>query len=70
MKTWIDQPYGESEITRLEQEPFLAMESLLKRIDAIDQQLREAQAEYVAQFELKRLAVAAGAETSGVLVRF
>jgi hypothetical protein len=45
------------------------MESFLARIDAIDQQLREAQAEQEAQVELERAAIAAaGAEPSAVLV--
>ena len=46
-----------------------ATESFLARIDAIDQQLREAQEEQEAQFELERAAIAAaGAESSAVLV--
>jgi hypothetical protein len=44
-RCWIDHPYGEEEITRLEDELLPAMESFLARIDAIDQQLREAQKE-------------------------
>jgi hypothetical protein len=65
----IDHPYGEEEISRLEDELLPAMESFLARIDAIDQQLREAQEEQEAQFELERAALAAaGAESSGVLV--
>ena len=45
------------------------MESFLARIDAIDQQLREAQAEQEALIELERAAIAAaGAESSAVLV--
>ena len=46
-----------------------AAESFLARTDAIDQQLREAQEEREAQFELERAAIAAaGAESSAVLV--
>ena len=68
-RCWIDHPYGEEEITRLEDELLPAMESFLARIDAIDQQLREAQEEQEAQFELERAAIAAaGAEPSVVLV--
>ena len=68
-RCWIDHPYGEEEITRLEDELLPAMESFLARIDAIDQQLREAQEEQEAQFELERAAIAAaGAEASAVLV--
>ncbi|MEY4806543.1 MAG: hypothetical protein RLZZ206_932 [Cyanobacteriota bacterium] len=45
------------------------MESFLARMDAIDQQLREAQEEQEAQVELKRAALAAAdAESSAVLV--
>ena len=51
-RCWIDHPYGEEEITRLEDELLPAMESFLERIDVIDQQLREAQDRQVAQFEL------------------
>jgi len=45
------------------------MESFLERIDAIDQQLREAQAEQETQVEQERAAMAAaGAEPSAVLL--
>jgi hypothetical protein len=65
-RCWIDHPSGEEEITRLEDELLPAMESFLARIDAIDQQLREAQED---QVELERSAIAAaGAESSAVLV--
>ena len=68
-RCWIDHPYGEEEITRLEDELLPAIESFLERIDAIDQQLREAQEEQEAQVELKRAALAAAdAESSAVLV--
>ncbi len=68
-RCWIDHPYGEEEITRLEDELLPAIESFLERIDAIDQQLREAQEEQEAQVELERAAIAAaGAEASAVLV--
>ena len=70
-RCWIDHPYGEGKITRLEDELLPAMESFLERIDVIDQQLREAQDEQVAQFELERTAIAAAdAESSAVLVPF
>lgn len=70
-RCWIDHPYGEEEITRLEDELLPAMESFLPRMDAIDQQLREAQEEQEAQVELERAAIAAaGAEPSAVLVPF
>jgi hypothetical protein len=68
-RCWIDHHYGEEEITRLEDELLPAMESFLARIDAIDQQLREAQEEQEAQVELERAALAAaGAEALAVLV--
>ena len=68
-RCWIDHPYGEEEITRLEDELLPAMESFLARMDAIDQQLREAQEEQEAEFEKERSALAApGAESSAVLV--
>jgi hypothetical protein len=57
-RCWSDHPYGEEEITRLEDQLLPAMESFLERIDAIDQQLREAQEEQEAQFELERAAMA------------
>ncbi|GDX78084.1 hypothetical protein LBMAG41_31640 [Cyanobium sp.] len=68
-RCWIDHHYWEEEITRLEDELLPAMESFLARIDAIDQQLREAQEEQEAQVELEREAIAAaGPEASAVLV--
>jgi hypothetical protein len=75
-RCWIDHPYGEEEITRLEDELLPVMESFLSRIVdvvfreaiAIDQQLREAQEEQEAQFELERAATAAKA--SGAMVPF
>jgi hypothetical protein len=59
-RCWIDHPYGEEEITRLEDELFPAMESFLALIldavfrvaGAIDQQHREAEAEHEAEVEL------------------
>ena len=68
-RCWIDHPYGEEEITRLEDELLPAMESFLARIDAIDQQLREAQEEQEVEFEKERSAIAAaGGESLAVLV--
>jgi len=43
-RCWIDQPYGEEEITRLEQELLPAMEQFLERIGEIDRQLKLEQA--------------------------
>jgi hypothetical protein len=42
-RCWIDQPYGEEEITRLEQELLPAMEGFLERMDEIYRQLELAQ---------------------------
>jgi hypothetical protein len=68
-RCWIDHPYGEEEITRLEDELLPAMESFLALINAIDQLLREVQAEQEAEAELERAAMAAaGAESSTVLM--
>ena len=42
-RTWIDQPYGEEELTRLEQEVLPAMEGFLQRLQEIDAELLAAQ---------------------------
>jgi hypothetical protein len=42
-RPWIDHPYGEEEITLLEEELLPAMDRFLSRIEEIDQQLEEAQ---------------------------
>jgi hypothetical protein len=75
-RCWIDHPYREEEITRLEDELLPAMESVLertvdavfrvgaafsKRAVAIDQQFREVQEEHEAQVELERAAMLAKA---------
>jgi len=49
-RCWIDQPYGEEEITRLEQELLPAMEQFLARIGEIDARLEAAR-----QAEIERL---------------
>jgi hypothetical protein len=49
---------GEEEMTRLEDELLPTMGSFLARINAIDQQLRAAQAEQEAQVEREREAMA------------
>ncbi|MCT0225609.1 hypothetical protein [Synechococcus sp. CS-1328] len=38
-RCWIDQPYGEEELTLLEEEVLPVMAAFLERIDAIDQGL-------------------------------
>jgi hypothetical protein len=38
-RTWIEQPYGEEEITLLEEEVILAIQQCLKRVDELDERL-------------------------------
>ena len=38
-RTWIEQPYGEEEITILEEEGIPAIQQCLKRVDELDQRL-------------------------------
>ena len=38
-RTWIEQPYGEEEITLLEEEVIPAMQQCLKRVDELDERL-------------------------------
>ena len=38
-RTWIEQPYGEEEITRLEEEVMPAIQGCLARIEELDQRL-------------------------------
>ncbi len=38
-RTWIEQPYGEKEITLLEEEVIPAIQQCLKRMDDLDQRL-------------------------------
>jgi hypothetical protein len=40
-RTWIEQPYGEEEITLLEEEVIPAIQQCLARIDEIDQEIEE-----------------------------
>jgi hypothetical protein len=42
-RPWIDHPYGEEEITRLEEEVMPVLASFLARIDEIDQALEAEQ---------------------------
>ena len=39
-RTWIDRPYGEEEISRLEEEVLPAIQQCLARVDEIDQALQ------------------------------
>jgi hypothetical protein len=38
-RTWIEQPYGEEEITRLEEEVIPAIQQCLARVEELDQEL-------------------------------
>ena len=58
-RTWIDQPYGEEELTRLEQELLPAMAGFLQRINEIDAQLEAAQAAEIHRAQVA-LALVAG----------
>ena len=42
-RTWIEQPYGEEEITLLEEEVIPAIQQCLKRVDELDERLLEQQ---------------------------
>ena len=43
-RPWVDHPYGEEEISLLEEEVLPAMAAFLKRVDAIDQAIEADQA--------------------------
>lgn len=49
-RPWIDHPYGEEEITLMEEELLPAMDRFLTRIEEIDQQLEEAQVQEASAF--------------------
>ncbi len=51
-RTWIEHPYGEEEITLLEEEVLPAIQQCLQRVDAIDQVLLEEQDARVALAQL------------------
>ena len=61
-RTWSEQPYGEEEITLLEEEVLPAIAQCLARIDAIDSALS------AAGEELYRQEVLAAAQKRGVLL--
>ena len=60
-RTWIEHPYGEEEITLLEEEVLPAIQQCLQRVDAIDQVLLEEQDAQIALEQLRQ-EVAAKAE--------
>jgi hypothetical protein len=51
-RTWIEQPYGEEEITLLEEEVLPVLQQCLARVDELDQQLL-AQQELLQRCRLK-----------------
>jgi len=54
-RTWIEQPYGEEEITLLEEEVIPAIQQCLKRVDELDQRLlAEQELLYRCQLEAER----------------
>lgn len=57
-RTWIDQPYGEEELTRLEQELLPAMAGFLQRINEIDAELEAAQEAEIARVQAAMALVA------------
>lgn len=54
-RTWIEHPYGEEEITLLEEEVLPAMQHCLQRVDAIDAALQEEQDARIAIAQLQEL---------------
>ena len=60
-RTWIEFPYGEEEITLLEEEVLPAIQQCLQRVDAIDAALQEEQEARIA-IEQLRQQLAADAE--------
>ncbi len=65
-RTWIEFPYGEEEITLLEEEVIPAIQQCLQRVDAIDAALQEEQEARIA-IEQLRQQLAAVAEGTGAL---
>jgi hypothetical protein len=65
-RTWIEFPYGEEEITLLEEELIPAIQQCLQRVDAIDAALQEEQEARIA-IEQLRQQLAADAEGTGGL---
>ena len=65
-RTWIEFPYGEQEITLLEEEVIPAIQQCLQRVDEIDAALQEEQEARIA-IEQLRPQLSADAEGSDVL---
>jgi hypothetical protein len=55
-RTWIEQPYGEEEITLLEEEVIPAIQQCLARVDELDQRLQAQQEAEIAHIEAERMA--------------
>ena len=51
-RTWIEQPYGDEEITLLEEEVIPAIQQCLKRVDELDERLL-AQQELLQRYQLE-----------------
>ena len=58
-RTWNEQPYGEEEITLLEEEVLPALQRCLGRIDEIDAELQGQQDAEIARLEAERSAAIA-----------
>ena len=65
-RTWIEFPYGEEEITLLEEEVLPAIQQCLQRVDAIDAALHGEQEARMAMEQLRKQ-LAADAEGSAAL---
>ena len=67
-RTWIDRPYGEEEISRLEEEVLPAIQQCLARVDEIDSALEaEAQLSYRQQVAAE---AAGGKQGAGAVMAF
>jgi len=55
-RTWIEQPYGEEEITLLEEEVIPAIQQCLARVDELDGKLQAQQDAEVARLQAERSA--------------
>jgi hypothetical protein len=68
-RTWIEHPYGEEEITLLEEEVLPAIQQCLQRVDAIDRVLLEEQDAQIALEQLRQelAAKAEGADADEAL---
>ena len=67
-RTWIEQPYGEEEITLLEEEVIPAIQQCLARVDEIDSALEaEAQLSYRQQVEAEAALRRGGLQCSGAM---